>query len=100
MFAIVQTGGKQYKVAVGDYVKVEKLEAEIGSKVNLDALMVVDGETVITGNPIANKTVIAEVVDQGKERKVYVIKYKAKKHSGTKNGHRQPFTALKILEIK
>ena len=100
MFAIVETGGKQYKVSEGDLIRVEKLELDTNSNVNLKTLMVCDGEKVLAGNDAANVTVTAQVMEHGKERKVVVIKYRAKKHSGTKNGHRQPFTLLKIVSIK
>lgn len=100
MFAIVETGGKQYKVSEGDVIRVEKLDAEVNSNVNLKALMICDGDKVLVGDQVANSTVTAEVMGEGKEKKVVVIKYRAKKHSGTKNGHRQPYTQLKIVSIK
>ena len=100
MFAIVETGGKQYKVSEGDVIRVEKLDAELNSNVNLKTLMICDGEKVLAGDQVKDSVVTAEVVAQGKEKKVVVIKYRAKKHSGTKNGHRQPYTALKITSIK
>lgn len=101
MFAIMETGGKQYKVSVGDLVDIEKIEAEVGSKVNFNALMIVDGEEVKNGNPyIENAGVVAEVVKHDKQKKIIVVKYKAKKHTGKRQGHRQPYTTVKILEIK
>ena len=101
MYAIVSTGGKQYKVSEGDLVEVEKLDAEVGSKVNLDVLMLVDGDKVKNGNPLVEGAeVLAEVVNHGKEAKVIVFKYKAKKHSKSRQGHRQPFTTLKIVSVK
>ena len=100
MFAIVETGGKQYKVSEGDVIRVEKLDAELNSNVNLKALMICDGDKIVAGEEAKNIVVNAQVVAQGKEKKVVVIKYRAKKHSGTKNGHRQPYTALKIVSIK
>ena len=101
MFAIIQTGGKQYKVCAGDVVKVEKLELEVGSKVNFDVLLTSDNGTIVAGNPIvANVTCVAEVVEHGKGDKVVVYKYKPKKNYRRKQGHRQPYTAVKILEIK
>ncbi|MBQ7308086.1 MAG: 50S ribosomal protein L21 [Clostridia bacterium] len=99
MFAIVETGGKQYKVSQGDVIRVEKLELDVNSNVNLKTLMVCDGEKVLAGNDVQNVTVTAQVMEHGKEKKVVVIKYRAKKHSGTKNGHRQPYTLLKIVSI-
>ena len=101
MYAIVCTGGKQYKVSEGDVIEVEKLNAEVGTKVNLDVLLVVDGETVKSGNPLVKGSeVVAEVVNHGKDAKVVVFKYKAKKHSKKRQGHRQPFTTLKIVSVK
>ena len=101
MYAIVQTGGKQYKVAQDQIINVEKLDAKVGDKVNLDVLMLVDGEKVVNGNPyVKNAEVVAEVVEQGKSDKVLVFKYKAKKNERKKQGHRQPYTALKIVSVK
>ena len=101
MYAIVCTGGKQYKVSEGDLVEVEKLDAEVGSKVNLDVLMLVDGDKVKNGNPTVNGAeVVAEVINHGKDEKVIVFKYRAKKHSKSRQGHRQPFTTLKIVSVK
>jgi large subunit ribosomal protein L21 len=101
MYAIVQTGGKQYKVAQDQIINVEKLDVKVGDKVNLDVLMLVDGEKVVNGNPfVKNAEVVAEVVEQGKSDKVLVFKYKAKKNERKKQGHRQPYTALKIVSVK
>ena len=101
MYAIVQTGGKQYKVAQDEIINVEKLDAQVGDKVNLDVLMLVDGSKVVNGNPyVKNAEVVAEVVEQGKSDKVLVFKYKAKKNERKKQGHRQPYTALKIVSVK
>ena len=101
MFAIIQTGGKQYKVQVGDVVRVEKLELAVGDKVKFDVLLTSDNGVVVAGNPVVNGvTCTAEVVEQGKGDKIVVYKYKPKKNYRRKQGHRQPFTAIKILEIK
>lgn len=101
MYAIIQTGGKQYKVSENDVVKVEKLNAQVGDKVILDVVMLVNDNEVVCGNPLVQgKTVEAEVVEQGKEDKIVVFKYKAKKNYRRKQGHRQPYTALKIVTIK
>lgn len=101
MYAIVTTGGKQYKVSQNDIITVEKLDAKVGDKVNLDVLMTVDGDKVTNGNPLVKTAeVVAEVVEQGKEEKIVVFKYKAKKNYRRKQGHRQPFTALKIVSVK
>ena len=101
MYAIVQTGGKQYKVAQDEIINVEKLNANVGDKVNLDVLLLVDGNRVVNGNAfVKNAEVVAEVVEQGKSDKVLVFKYKAKKNERKKQGHRQPYTALKIVSVK
>lgn len=101
MFAVIQTGGKQYKVAVGDVVKVEKLELPVGSKVNFDVLLTSDNGVVVAGNPVVkNVTCVAEVVEHGKGDKIVVYKYKPKKNYRRKQGHRQPYSAIKIVEIK
>ncbi|MBE5736412.1 MAG: 50S ribosomal protein L21 [Clostridiales bacterium] len=101
MYAIVTTGGKQYKVSQGDIINVEKLDAKVGDKINLDVMMLVDGDKVTNGNPLVKTAeVIAEVLEQGKEDKIVVFKYKAKKNYRRKQGHRQPFTALKIVSVK
>ena len=100
MYAVVETGGKQYKVAIDEIVNVEKLQAKVGDKVELKVLMIVDGENVKTGNPyVEGSKVVAEVVEQGKADKIVVFKYKAKKNERKKQGHRQPYTALKILSV-
>lgn len=99
MYAVILTGGKQYKVSVGDVIEVEKLQAEAGEKVNLTVLMFVDGETVLTGAEAGKKAAAAEVVGHGKTKKVVVYKYKAKKNVRKKMGHRQQFTRLKISAI-
>lgn len=101
MYAIVTTGGKQYKVSQGDIINVEKLDAKVGDKVSLNVMMLVDGDKVTNGNPLVKTAeVIAEVLEQGKEDKIVVFKYKAKKNYRRKQGHRQPFTALKIVSVK
>ena len=101
MIAIIQTGGKQYKVQVGDVIKVEKLELNVGETVNFDVLLTSDNGTVVAGNPVVEGVSCkAEVLEQGKGDKIVVYKYKPKKNYRRKQGHRQPYTAVKILEIK
>ena len=99
-YAIIATGGKQYKVSEGDVIKVEKLGVADGETVTFDkVLLVSDGETVI-GNPtIAGASVTASVVCEGKDKKVVVYKYKRKTGYHKKNGHRQLFTKVKIESI-
>ena len=101
MYAIVRTGGKQYQVANGDQVRVEKLEGNVGDSVDLnDVLMVVDGEEVQVGQPVLeNARVTATIAEQGKGKKVIVFKKKRRKGYRLKKGHRQAYTALKIVEI-
>ena len=101
MYAIVKTGGKQYKVAQGDVLFVEKLEANEGDVVTIDQVLAVAGENGLTvGSPVVEgATVTAKVVAQGKAKKVIVYKYKAKKDYRRKQGHRQPYTKLVIESI-
>ncbi len=100
MYAVVETGGKQYKVSVDEQINVEKLEANVGDKVNLKVLMIVDGEKVKAGDAVKKSVVEAEVVEHGKDKKIVVFKYKAKKNYRRTQGHRQPYTTLKIVSIK
>jgi large subunit ribosomal protein L21 len=101
MYAIVRTGGKQYQVACGDQLRVEKLDGNIGDVVNLDeVLMVVDGDNVKIGQPVLESAkVVAKIAEQGRAKKVIVFKKKRRKGYQVKRGHRQSFTALKIEEI-
>lgn len=101
MFAVVKTGGKQYRVAKGDTIKVEKLQGEVGDKIALsDVLMVADGDAVQVGRPlVAGARVEAEIVDQGRHPKIIIFKMRRRKNYRRKAGHRQPFTALRIVEI-
>lgn len=101
MYAVVRTGGKQYRVQPGQTLDVELLPAEAGGEVEFqDVLLIGDGETVKVGSPtVPGARVTADVVDEGRDRKVISFKYKAKTRSRTKKGHRQPFTRLTIKEI-
>ena len=96
MFAIIETGGKQYRVNIGDVLDVERLEAEEGSTVELKALLSGEGAEIATDGA---KKVVATVVKQGKAKKVVVFKYKAKKNVRKKQGHRQLYTRIKIDSI-
>ena len=98
MYAVILTGGKQYKVSEGDTIVVEKLEANVGENVEFEVLMTVDGETVIAGKDVTAKA-MAVVLEHGKDKKVIVFKYKAKKNIRKKKGHRQPYTRVKIEKI-
>lgn len=97
MYAIIETGGKQYRVSEGDVLEVEKLSAEPGQKVELPVLLL-GGETVTAGADVKAKAT-AEVVAHGKQKKIVVFKYKAKKNERKKQGHRQQFTRIKIVSI-
>ncbi len=99
MYAIVDNGNKQYKAEVGTELKLEKLCANVGDKVELKVVMVADENGIkVAGEADAFKAV-CEVVEQGKDKKIIVFKYKAKKNERKKQGHRQPFTKVKVLEI-
>ncbi len=101
MYAIVRTGGKQYQVACGDQLRVEKLEGNVGDSVDLtDVLMVADGEDIKVGQPVLDGVkVVAKIAEQGRAKKVLVFKKKRRKGYRLKQGHRQSYTALKIEEI-
>ena len=99
MYAIFENGSKQYKASVGETVKVEKLDAEIGAKVEFPAVLTAGESGVCAGAEVANVKVVAEVVAHGKEKKIIVFKYKAKKNERKKQGHRQPYTTIKITAI-
>ncbi len=99
MYAIIVTGGKQYKVEVGSEILVEKLDSEIGTNVQFDVLMMADGDDIQIGTPTLGIKAQAEVLEHGKGKKVVVFKYKPKKDYRKKQGHRQPYTKVKILSI-
>lgn len=100
MYAVVVSGGKQYKVTEGIEIDVERLNAKIGDKINLEVIMLADGNKIKTGNPVVDAEVIAEVVAHGKQDKIIVSNYESKKHTKHRQGHRQPFTSLKIVSVK
>ena len=102
MFAIIETGGKQYKVSVGQKLKVEKLEAETGANLSLDkVLLVVDGEEVKIGAPyVEGAKVEAKVLSNGRHDKKIVFKYHSKTRYKKKKGHRQHYTELEIVSVK
>ena len=100
MYAIIATGGKQYKVSEGDIIKVERLGAAAGETVTFDQVLVVNNGELKAGNPtVAGVSVSATVVEEGKGKKVIVYKYKRKTGYHKKNGHRQIYTAVKIEKI-
>ena len=102
VFAVVETGGKQYKVNEGDIIFVEKLNTEAGETVELDRVLAISGaDGFKVGSPFINGAkVTANVVKNGKSKKIYVMTYKPKKNEKTKNGHRQPYTKLQITKIE
>lgn len=102
MYAVVATGGKQYKVQEGEILRVEKLAGEVGTEVAFDqVLMLSDGENVTIGKPVLEGAQVkAHIVEQGKSKKIIVFKYKRRKRYRRKQGHRQPFTAVKIDAIE
>lgn len=101
MHAVIRTGGKQYRVAEGDVVRVEKLDAEPGSTIELsDVLLISDGENVQVGSPVLEgKAISADVQEHGRSDKIDVIKFKRRKKYRRKLGHRQNYTQLKIVSI-
>jgi large subunit ribosomal protein L21 len=100
MYAVIESGGKQYRVAVGDRVKVESLAVEPGAVVSLDeVLLVVDGESVTVGTPHVETSVQATVVGHGRGDKVTILKFRRRKNSRTHAGHRQNYTELEITSI-
>lgn len=102
MYAIIETGGKQYRVTEGDVVTVEKIEAGEGETVEFDRVLTVvkDGSVVIGKPVVAGAKVTAKVMAQGKAKKILVFKYKAKSNYRRRQGHRQPFTKLVIEKIE
>jgi large subunit ribosomal protein L21 len=102
MYAIVETGGKQYKVAPGDTLYVEKLEAAVGDSVALDKVFFVsgDGQTKVGAPTVAGAKVTAKVLEHGRGKKIIVFKYKSKKNYHKKQGHRQPFSKIQIENIE
>nr|PMC27403.1 50S ribosomal protein L21 [Gardnerella vaginalis] len=100
MYAIIVTGGKQYKVEEGSSIYVEKLDAKEGDKVTFDQVVFVGGDSTKIGTPLVDGAAVEATVDkQGKEKKVVTFKYKPKKHTHTKQGHRQPYTKVTVNKI-
>jgi large subunit ribosomal protein L21 len=100
MYAIIQTGGKQYRVEEGQAIYIEKLNAEAGAEVSFDQVLLVGGDSVKVGSPlVSGATVTGTVEKHGKQKKIIVYKYRAKKDSKTKQGHRQPYTKVVINKI-
>ncbi len=101
MYAIIRTGGKQYQVAAGDTLKVEKIQGEVGDTIEInDVLLVADGDNVTIGQPLVDgASVTAKIAEQGRSKKILVFKKKKRKGYQVKNGHRQQYTALTIEEV-
>jgi large subunit ribosomal protein L21 len=105
MYAVIQTGGKQYRVAQGDKVRVEKLVGNVGDVVTFDKILLVggtgEGETLKVGRPVvAGAKVEAKIVAQERDKKIIIFKFRRRKNYHRKSGHRQPYTALEITAIK
>ena len=101
MFAVIKTGGKQYKVQEGDIIFIEKLDVEAGAEITFDNVLALsDGDNFVAGTPtVAGCTVTATALKNGKGKKVHILKYKPKKDSKKKIGHRQPYTKVQIQKI-
>lgn len=99
MYAIFENGGKQYKACVGDLIKVEKLNKNVGDTVEFPVIMTADEKGIAAGAEVANVKVTCEVTGGGKDKKIIVFKYKAKKNERKKQGHRQPYTLVKVTAI-
>lgn len=101
MYAILVSGGKQYKVEKDALIKIDKIEAEVGSKTKFDVAFISNDGKIKCGNPtVQGAFVEAEVIAQDKAKKIIVYKYKAKKNERKRQGHRQPYTLIKVLNIK
>lgn len=100
MYAVFETGGKQYKVQAGDVFQIEKLENQVGDKLTFDSIFVNNDGKILTGSDASAVKVTLEVVAQGKSPKIVVFKYKSKKHYKKTYGHRQPYTEVKVVSIK
>ena len=100
MYAVIKTGGKQYKVAPGEKLMVETLDAEVGATVSFEVLAVSNGETLTVGAPLVQGgSVKAEVLAHGRGEKIRIVKHRRRKHYHKEQGHRQNFTQVKITEI-
>jgi large subunit ribosomal protein L21 len=101
MYAVIHTGGKQYKVAPGEHLRIEKIEGDKGAKVSFDKVLLIGGDAVKIGKPyVAGAKVNAEIVVQDRAKKIIVFKLRRRKNYRRKYGHRQPFTEIKITGIE
>lgn len=100
MYAIIECGGKQYRVSEGDVVRVEKLNAEVGSTIDIEKVLMLSGEKVYVGSPLVEDALVScKVLNHDKDKKIIVYHYKAKKNIRKRYGHRQPFTSLLVESI-
>ena len=100
MYAVIKTGGKQYRVAKGDQLRVEKLPGDVGQAITFEEVLLVGGDALKIGRPlVAGAKVEAKIVAQDRAKKIIVFKFRRRKNYRRKNGHRQPFTALEITGI-
>ena len=101
MYAVIKTGGKQYRVKAGDVIKIEQLPGDVGQAINFaEVLLIADGDQITTGQPMINNAVVtAEVVAHGRHKKIRIIKFRRRKHHMKRMGHRQNFTQVKITAI-
>lgn len=100
MYAIIETGGKQFKVSEGDIINIEKIDVEVGQSYDFTNVLMISNDDLKVGNPfLASAKVTATVVEQAKDKKIVIFKYKPKKDHRKKRGHRQPFTKVKIEKI-
>jgi large subunit ribosomal protein L21 len=102
MYAVIQTGGKQYKVEPGEEVRIEKLDGKVGDEIYFDKVLLISKDGKVTvGKPVLKNTkVVAKIIRQGRGPKIIVFKYKRRKRYRKKQGHRQDFTGVKIIDIK
>lgn len=102
MYAVIKSGGKQYRVSPGDEVKIEKIQGEVGEEIRFDSVLLVsDGEQIQVGRPYLDQVeVVGQITRQAKDRKVVVVKFKRRKNYRRKKGHRQPFTLVRIQEVR
>lgn len=100
MYAVVKTGGKQYKVSVGEKLKVEQIPAELDSQIELEVLMIADGGNIKVGSPVlAGAKVVAKIIAHGRGEKIRIFKMRRRKHYQKRQGHRQNFTQIEIVSI-
>jgi len=100
MYAVIKTGGKQYRVAKGDKISVEKLPGNVGDAISFDEVLLLGGESLKLGKPlVSGAKVEAKILEHGRGEKVIIFKFRRRKNYRRKNGHRQPYTALEILNI-